>query len=183
MKIFEISSSKQFLKQTQVNSVRTAFTQTALDVRRAWALNNVQCSQQPQWKEAAQFPDSLFPEEGRCKEIELWAERVGNHGVPLQPTPCLLLSFSLTPRVTAKTHAVRLHLLSFYQHILIGSLFCSHWFGCQDAVIHVAWFGLDWVHAVWQLERNGCWQSHATMVALKNIILEKMASKKLEEPA
>lgn len=97
----------------QVNNIKTAFTQTALDVCRAWPFNNVKSSKQPQWKEAAEFPDSLFPEEGRCKDIELWAERVGNHGVPLQPTPCLLLSFSLTPRVTAKTHAARLHLLSF----------------------------------------------------------------------
>lgn len=37
-------------------------------------IKNVQCLQEAQWKEAAQFPDWMFPEEGRCKEMELWAE-------------------------------------------------------------------------------------------------------------
>lgn len=54
---------------------------------RVWTFKNVLCLQQSEWKEAAQFPDSLFPEEGRCKEIGLWAEHGGNLSVP-SPRHC-----------------------------------------------------------------------------------------------
>lgn len=54
---------------------------------RVWTFKNVSCLQKSESKEAAQFPDSVLPEEGRCKEIGLWAEHRGNLSVPSSTHP------------------------------------------------------------------------------------------------
>lgn len=68
--------------------------------------------------------DSVFPEEGRCKETEPWAEHEGNHGIPFPPS---LSSLRCVAKHTQQISPPRL-----YQHDHIRCVFCSTWLCLQS---------------------------------------------------